>query len=309
MIGKIKFINIDKRMGFITAEEEDFFFSFNQLLVLEPYLNTTVQYLNTTVQFDIRGEINKKKNRNREAIKIILADKNDFIDREIINTKYPAISNFYIKKILGDKIKLHVTEVEALVKKYASDRANALNPLFSENAQKNIIEKILQTHNVFLDTNILMNEYFPNILSNLIVPVLSKSGKKLLITIAVVNELQKLSDDAVLQTANKAKAANELISECLQDNIFAIPKKDGDASFADLDFISIFIKLRTKYNNCLITNDQDLQNDIIKNIQPLKSVHSNYKITILQIKNDKLIVVNENNRNTIHINENNYIEL
>ncbi len=116
---------------------------------------------------------------------------------------------------------------------------------------------------IFIDTSSLMNYNMFKVLKNEIIPFLKIYNAKIHILDSVINEINKhiktTKDEATLK---QAKAAQYVLKNLAADNLYVTPESISvNKYFADAHIISHFTDLRTKYNLCLITNDNSIKSD------------------------------------------------
>ena len=137
----------------------------------------------------------------------------------------------------------------------------------SKDTFETLIEK---DYKVFADTNAFMKVNSVKDFTN-IAGLLHRNNKKLYIPKSVINEIQNQ-----LYT-DRGKQANSIIEEYKKFDLLRIEKK-FDKNFADDPIQALFLSFRLKYNLCLITNDNNLAQDILdlkrsrstKNIKDIK---------------------------------------
>jgi serine/threonine protein kinase/rRNA-processing protein FCF1 len=133
---------------------------------------------------------------------------------------------------------------------------------------------------VLIDTCSMMNRQFQSAMEKM-VPVLERSGNRLIIPESCVNELRKhakattLSDKAI----NAANALNVLRKN---SEYISIRGDQADSTHADNVILRVCNQFKTQYYLIVITEDKDLRSDIC-NINAQKSVRGN-KIEVVSIE-------------------------
>lgn len=309
MTGYIKHYNAEKKIGFITNGMEDFFFS--EYKVLNQKILSTVELKNkqNKVYFQIKDQIVHSKEK-RIAVNVIVADESDEVDINLFNINQIGVTNTFVKEQYGNQHLFSVEDIETILQKYSAYKSNINNATYHLSLQNKKIELILSTYNIFVDTNIFMHENFNYVYAKKIKPVLEQHNKKLIILESSIAEVNNLIENKNLVTSAKAKKAAQTIKTLLEKREMSILQiHDSDNTFSDQDFIGLFIQYRTKYDTCLLTNDKNLQKDILENINSLSSVRANHDIAILQIKNEKLSLVENQEQYRIEIDQSFYINL
>ncbi len=132
---------------------------------------------------------------------------------------------------------------------------------------------------IIIDTCSMMNTQFGYAMQK-IVPVLEKSGNKLIVPESCVNELRKHSRTTKL-SAKAINAATALNVLRVNDNYISIKGDQSDSSHADNVILRVCNQFRTRYYLIVITEDKDLRADIC-DVNEQKSVFGN-KIEVVNI--------------------------
>ena len=149
------------------------------------------------------------------------------------------------------------------------------------------LESYVKDYKIFVDTCALMETPFAVFFSR-VKPMLDKHSKKLFITTAVRNELQKHANQKEdIRRADDAKRAINFLNP-LMEKYFDI-RGFEDENFADSVFLYVFLKFIFSNNLLLITRDSDLAQDILslkKFIKEVKSVKHKKKIDLKWLADD-----------------------
>ena len=132
---------------------------------------------------------------------------------------------------------------------------------------------------VIIDTCSMMNSQFATAMEKMI-PVLDKSGNKLIIPESCVKELRKHSQSTQL-SAKAINAANALNILRKNQDFISIKGDPSDSTHADNVILRVCNQFRTQYYIVVITEDKDLRSDI-SNVNAQKSVRGN-KIEVVSI--------------------------
>lgn len=155
-----------------------------------------------------------------------------------------------------------------------------INKNFSE-IKENKIEILVKEFIIFLDTCSLMHYNF-KVLSDELIPLLSKNKKKVIITIRVLEELKKhsINSKEKPETVENAKKALEIIDIMRQKKLIDFRGENTD-NFTDNVFGTVFSKHRLSHKLLLITQDGNLAEDILS-LNNLKSVKG-YEVSVKRI--------------------------
>ena len=160
-----------------------------------------------------------------------------------------------------------VTIGEAMtLKQYAKEHENTP----AQKAQ-NYLEKSAECCTIFVDTNQLLCDQFPDFLER-VTPLLKKNGKKLLIPSGVLCEMQKLlfRED---ELAEKVSSVLELLEQKVQEGVVAMVGNEG-VTFADQQMLTIATCAMLSDTLMFLTKDNGLSEDILK-VNDLNSVQGN----------------------------------
>ena len=125
----------------------------------------------------------------------------------------------------------------------------------------NIADLKDQNYKIFIDTATLMEDSFIKYFND-ITPELKARKTGFIVIDRVITELKGLARGG--KTRNKAKAGLELIKHGEKNGIVAKMEDSSSTGKADGVFQAIFSRFRSKRNLCLITQDYDLTEDILK---------------------------------------------
>ncbi len=153
---------------------------------------------------------------------------------------------------------------------------------------KKFIEKLtddVEKFKIFIDTCSLLQgsvsiKFFENI-----IPILKQKNAKLFLPGKCFFEIEKkMKSKKDAELSKKAKEIYEKIKEYSSKGFIDIKydKSEGEGSFADNTFLSVFTMFRDRHNLLLITQDNDLAKDILK-LNDSKSVKTNKKIAVKRI--------------------------
>jgi len=286
MIGKIVKIIHKSKFGFIkSTTNEEFHFK------LDDFINiTNIDSLNIgdKVKF-MTAPISNGKNKSAIAI---FKENNEKAKvskqktvQDILND-YPINLDSIIKiakklnidKIWNESSYISDYNIKKITNKFFEEnvkKANLNNPTFKQSSQKsvkkytttnnsNIMEKIIKdNYLVFVDTSSLMNYNMLKVLNNEVIPYLKKYKKKLYIVDSVIYEIKKKIKSFNKESdIKKAKSARYILDILSKKDLYVIPETNSiTKDFADAELITCFTNYRTKYNLCLITNDNKHQDN------------------------------------------------
>lgn len=261
MIGKIVKIINKSNFGFVkAATNEEFYFKFEDFKFKNDLIELKV---NDEIRF-YEGKVFNGKNKNALSIyKIVRV-------RDITN-KYPIkedeiiriAKQLNIENILNKHSYMSLKESEEIIRYFQeknNQKANINNPNFKKtksNSDKTTLEEYIKNgYLLFIDTSSLMNYNMLEILNNAVIPFLKNYDKKIYIVDSVIYEIQNHLTKRDGSVYKQAKSAQYILDILAKSDLYVIPNIKGtNKKFADEELISCFTLYRTKYNLCLITND------------------------------------------------------
>ena len=147
--------------------------------------------------------------------------------------------------------------------------------------QDRLEQYIKKGYKIFMDTCSLMYINAEKFWEH-IVPLLHQYSVKIIIPLKCIEELKKhQSDNGDVQKAASAQNALKVVNQLIKAGYIDVRGETSD-NFADNVFNVVFTKFRMQYNLLLITQDNDLADDILK-LNDSKSVKSPYKIEVKRI--------------------------
>lgn len=171
-------------------------------------------------------------------------------------------------------------------------------------AETSIFEKlIIQGTLFFIDTSSLMNDDMPDVMNNIIIPVLKKHKKRVTVTDSVIYEIEEQMENVTnVESQRKAFLAQSILDTLAQDDLYQTPENYSvNKDFADPEIITMVTDLRLKYNICVITNDNSKKNggglsNSIMELQTSTCIRANSikDISVLYVKNKKLVQYESN---------------
>ena len=146
---------------------------------------------------------------------------------------------------------------------------------------------ILSNYTTYIDSCIFLDERTAKTWKNILVRRLALAGKKFIVIHSVLLELNKkaLSDDVEL--AGRAKRALADIQRLQEQGLCEI-EADAQRGFADAGFLELFARKRFHENLLLVTRDQKLARDILKQ-NNFSSARSYREILVWRMGNDGLL--------------------
>ena len=157
---------------------------------------------------------------------------------------------------------------------------NMSEEVSKEQNAKQFMEQVVKKNKIFMDTcSIIIAE---NSFWDHITPYLKQYKKKVIIPSRCCEELEKKSNE--VHNTELAKTARERLSFIKKLSEKGVVEFRGETTdnFADNVFMSVFTKFRLKYDLLLITQDNNLANDIL-NLNNIKSQKSNYTISVHKV--------------------------
>lgn len=151
-----------------------------------------------------------------------------------------------------------------------------------------LINEIITTSKVFVDTCSLMHEHYAEF-EPLLFSALRSSGSYIIIPEKVIEELEKFKEKG------SRAAAYALMSLSRHREHISIKGEAGD-NFADNVFQTQFARFRMKYNLTLITQDIALAHDILK-LNEITSQKSAYRIKVYRITSYGTLGLNDGDIN------------
>jgi len=316
MIGKINTIIADRNFGFIKGENgEEFFFQLRDFTNID---NIEDLGNGNSVDFDI-SDI--KKGKNREAINIMYIKNNSRASykdtyetqtMEEVAKEHPIsldklidiAEELDIPYIFNSNSYTSVENIDRIIKHFYKEnnqKANINNSNFninfettqeSDNEISVFRELIENDYKIFIDTSSLMHFHSNKVIENEIIPYLKEFNKQVYIVDSVINEIQRQKNSTNINIVKKAKTAEYVLNNLNKDNLYVIPNTQAtEKDFADKELLNYFSDIRTKYNLCLITNDNSYKNNgnlsaDILNLKQQNSIKSNFDIKVFYINKD-----------------------
>lgn len=142
------------------------------------------------------------------------------------------------------------------------------------------MDNLFNDKRIFIDSSSLMHPFIREIINNEFKENIAGGTSKLIISYMVVNELKKISSYKNVEKRNKAIRAIEVLDELIHlNNVMYLGCKED--SFADHNFIDIYLNYGDKIQMVLITQDlklaKALENITTQNIFTLNRIKL-YKI-------------------------------
>lgn len=267
MIGKIIKIVEKSRFGFVKSTiGEEFYFKFDDFKFKSDLSNLSI---NDEIRF---YESNSSNGKNKNALSIYKIMR----VKDILNI-YPITKEILIQiakqlhfeNIINEHSYMSKKELEKIMIIFYKDnnkKANYNNPNFnkskhiSKKPNVNILESFIKKgYLLFIDTCSLMNYNMLKALNKEVIPYLKKYNKQVYIVDSVIYEIQnhlKNPKKYHTFTCKQAKSAQYILDILAKDDLYVIPETNAiNKNFADEELISCFTNYRTKYDLCLITND------------------------------------------------------
>lgn len=152
------------------------------------------------------------------------------------------------------------------------------------------LEDGVKNFKIFIDTCSLLN-VAANAFWSRVVPILQRERKKIIVPFRVYEEVKKFAENPALcvqkgdpNLNRNAKAVLNNIARLQKANVVDI-FGDSHDNFADNVFQTVFTQFRLKYNLMLITQDNNLAQDIL-DIGKSKSVQTKNRILVERIDKD-----------------------
>lgn len=131
-----------------------------------------------------------------------------------------------------------------------------------EERARNSLENYVKEWKIFIDTCSILNSN--DKFWNNIVPLLQKYNNKLIIPLRCIEELERhLSNEEDPTLSKKTKVGIKRVAKLSGLGLIEVRGEESD-NFADNVFLTVFTKLRMKYNLLLITHDGKLARDIYR---------------------------------------------
>lgn len=171
-------------------------------------------------------------------------------------------------------------------------------------------EKVISNdYKVFVDTSSLLQDNSEYIFFKIIAPLLCLHKKQIIIPKSVYNEIYKHSLSGKVKNI---KSGVKILRDFEQNKLYVVENTFNE-QFADNAIISLFSKLRLKYNLCLITNDNshkksgNLSQDIL-DLKNARSVNRIKDIVVFYLsrKDKNIVQFKDNNRSSDTCNEKKY---
>ncbi len=149
------------------------------------------------------------------------------------------------------------------------------------------LESSVKNYKIFIDTCSLLSDQADEFWKH-IVPVLQRENKTIIVPWRVYEEVQKFADNPTLCVQKGDPGLNSRAKNVLKNIVVlknaGIVDIHGDVhdNFADNVFQTVFTQFRLKYNLMLITQDNNLANDILT-ISKSKSVNTSNRILVERI--------------------------
>lgn len=142
-----------------------------------------------------------------------------------------------------------------------------------EQIAKDALEEYVKNWVIFVDTCSILHDSANKFWNN-IIPFLRYYNKKVIVTLRVCDELEKHSKNVSdIQLANSANEAKKIVKQLEQAGFIEIRGEQND-NFADNVFQVVFTKFRMSHKLLLITQDNNLAQDILL-LNDSKSVKAN----------------------------------
>jgi rRNA-processing protein FCF1 len=125
------------------------------------------------------------------------------------------------------------------------------------------LDYIIPNYKIFIDTCSLMHEHAEKVFLHTLSHFLKKYRLKIFIPKTVIHEIEKKKLTADNDIRRKADTAYKIVENYYANRLVKI-QQDKNEPFADNLFQYVFTKFMTKYNLCLITNDNCLAYDILE---------------------------------------------
>lgn len=174
------------------------------------------------------------------------------------------------------------TEESTSTKRGSADAA-ALSHSLEENKKEAGLESLISNYRIFIDTSSLMN-YQSRKFFDIAKPILLNQKKKIYVLTCVVLEVKNNRESTELICANKAKNAENFLTELSDQGLIQIIGRKEDGHFADRIILSTFQRYRSDYRLLLITNDKNLARETLN----LNKSEANKGYTVLVKEIDKL---------------------
>lgn len=163
-----------------------------------------------------------------------------------------------------------IRKINEAIKKLKNNQTD--EKTLSDHAQSNL-EYCFTNYKVFIDTCSLLHFAADKFWINA-VPLINKTGNKIIIPLRVIDELKKHSQNHKnSKLADKATMAIDNINRLMKADLVEIRGESTD-NFTDNVFQVVFTKFRMSYKLLLITQDFNLATDIL-NLNKIKSVKAN----------------------------------
>ena len=293
MLGRIVKISIKDKNGIIrTAENKEYSFEFNEVKDIEE-VNKLKKY--DEVRFYQNKDVSIWKDEALSICKIIrIKDINKgYTTEEIIK----EARRCGIKNIRNEHSFMTISELEkvlnGIVRQKSEQYTSNTRTLYSGKKENNIYKEtdnmsigtlIEKGYLVFIDTSSLMLYNALNTLNKEVIPFLKKFKKQIYVVDSVLHEVDTIfkkptnNEYEKLKTHKQAESAKYILNILAKDNLCVTPETNSyNKKFADEELISCFTNYRTKYNLCLITNDNSQKKD------------GNLAGSIISLKNERTI--------------------
>ncbi len=302
MIGKVTKIFKDKRYGFIqNTTNDEYSFKFGDFRFEKDILNLE-RY--DEVRFYEDKNYNSKNRSALSIYKIIRVkdistkyniDEEDIIEEArrqgetSVKNRYSYMGTLEAEQIIntikGKSVNKKTIACNLPRPKnnfFHSRQISKTTPVRSNSFS--IVDYIKEKYLIFVDTSSLMQYNMLNALNNEVIPYLKKYDQKLYVVDSVeheINKLLKTKGNENPSSYKQAKSARFILNVLSKDDLYVIPETNAsNRKFADEELISCFTNYRTKYNLCLITNDNSQRKDgnlagsilRLKHEQPIRGI-------------------------------------
>ncbi len=295
MLGKITQININKKNGWILNEhEERYSFDFKDFQFQDDITSLT--------KYDEVRFYARRIESNDVALSIYKVYRIKDIAK-----KYNVSTEYIIKKarvngnltIRNEHSYINIIEMKEIMHSLIDTKDSKMsikNELTS--SCSTISECIEKEYLIFIDTSSLMQYNMLNALNNEVVPYLRKYNRQLYIVDSVLYELNHLSSIKAEKGSTLSKqvqSAQFILSILNQEKLFVVPETNCPTkTFADEELISCFTNYRTKYDLCLVTNDNSMRKNgnlagsILKlsHDQPINGIKDIKVFSVSKMKDD-----------------------
>ena len=150
------------------------------------------------------------------------------------------------------------------------------------------LEETVRDCRILIDTCSLLNTPYDLFFKNA-APYLKKYGKRIIVPVSVVGELEKYRHNPKVANDKKAQARRAKVEKDLaryqKEGLLALFGEKGDSPVADQVFISVITRFRDRYNMVLITQDRALGNEV-EQLNHSQAVRGIKKVMVRRINQD-----------------------